>query len=647
LRQTRFSLWLIAWIVATTPLVYSTPPEAPAASPLQPIDGTKGELTFSWRELSSGSAVLAIWNSSDKGLTVTAKVTDLEPTAPGLSPTTVAIPVTITPNSAKISEFGLIRLTLTLQDKKTLPRERGSYSGVLILEDSDHKVTPFVQHLRINLPGPQAAVSKITFVAWRWVPFSPLWLATGRLPLAAHGGPDEPSAPDRVVGFVHKATGGVAVVRWTSTSQGPGKKPSRARLEIGRLPSAGQFDGDIYLGGMEDRTNPISLTVLAKDIILWPFLVVVLGIYLAWMTKRYVGVLRTTWSLRKQEADLGNSFRQSHQKFAETASGKPYALYSIADDVAAQRVAIRGQLSAIERSWSTTLDNNNTYKTVVAEMQALETQISQWGQLGSQLQALESALQTLYDHLDSSARIPVPNNPDLPDFLSSAREILMGKPLRAADVQPLLAQISDAIGVARAWDGANQQAKQLSETFTDLRNQALDTTKEAAVDAIQTRLVAIWQHLWRAKTAADIAAITAPGGDIDSAQIGMAEISARRQLRMAEGLPGFAATFLTLAPLAGEELAIQSFPSLIHQPDLPASDTRRADMLSRAIHLGDLGSALLAFAIALLTGLNANYLGKPFGTIQDYVTLFLWAAGTKVAIDLVSSVLDKFTSPTT
>jgi hypothetical protein len=75
---------------------------------------------------------------------------------------------------------------------------------------------------------------------------------------------------------------------------------------------------------------------------------------------------------------------------------------------------------------------------------------------------------------------------------------------------------------------------------------------------------------------------------------------------------------------------------------LPANDDRRLALLTAAIGYGDRGSAVLAFVIALLTGLSTYYFGKSFGTLQDYVVLFLWGAGTKATLDIVTSVLDKF-----
>ncbi len=45
---------------------------------------------------------------------------------------------------------------------------------------------------------------------------------------------------------------------------------------------------------------------------------------------------------------------------------------------------------------------------------------------------------------------------------------------------------------------------------------------------------------------------------------------------------------------------------------------------------GDKRLTLLAFAIATLTALHQYYLGKPFGTLKDYIGLLLLGFGTKL-----------------
>jgi hypothetical protein len=90
--------------------------------------------------------------------------------------------------------------------------------------------------------------------------------------------------------------------------------------------------------------------------------------------------------------------------------------------------------------------------------------------------------------------------------------------------------------------------------------------------------------------------------------------------------------------------SFSAFTALSDINNLPANDDRRLAMLTKAISYGDWGSFILAFVIALLTGLNTNYLGKSFGTMQDYVVLFLWGAGTKATLDIFTSVLDRFSA---
>jgi len=75
------------------------------------------------------------------------------------------------------------------------------------------------------------------------------------------------------------------------------------------------------------------------------------------------------------------------------------------------------------------------------------------------------------------------------------------------------------------------------------------------------------------------------------------------------------------------------------------TDERRASFLARAIREGDIAIAIFAIIIAELIGLNTKYLGfKAFGTVKDYVDLFVWGAGTKATLDIVTVLLDRVSS---
>jgi hypothetical protein len=72
------------------------------------------------------------------------------------------------------------------------------------------------------------------------------------------------------------------------------------------------------------------------------------------------------------------------------------------------------------------------------------------------------------------------------------------------------------------------------------------------------------------------------------------------------------------------------------------TDKRRKVFLVRAIREGDIAVAIFAVVIAELIGLNTKYLGfKPFGTVKDYIDLFVWGAGTKATLDIVTTLLDR------
>jgi len=78
--------------------------------------------------------------------------------------------------------------------------------------------------------------------------------------------------------------------------------------------------------------------------------------------------------------------------------------------------------------------------------------------------------------------------------------------------------------------------------------------------------------------------------------------------------------------------------ALRHSKSSPeVTDKRRKAFLVRAIREGDIAVAIFAVVIAELIGLNTKYLGfRAFGTVKDYVDLFVWGAGTKATLDIVS-----------
>jgi hypothetical protein len=152
------------------------------------------------------------------------------------------------------------------------------------------------------------------------------------------------------------------------------------------------------------------------------------------------------------------------------------------------------------------------------------------------------------------------------------------------------------------------------------------------------QIVSLWVKLWAIEDSAGLNALLVNGGDITQCTIQLEQVKAllgsgvRRSLTTAT-----AALFSASSDKARVEDWFRSPGDL----DLPANDQRRAKLLEQRITRSDVQSSLFAGFVGLLTGLNLFYVGKPFGTFADYVSLFLWAAGTKAALDILLAVIDK------
>ena len=611
------------------------------ASPLQIMEPASTAVPFSWEQVKAGTATLSIWNSSPQQ-EGSIQVTDFNQAGQKAAFEVVAVPLVASSDRIKLPELTITRFALKLKSPPSVNPAPGVYSGFVVVRDGANTFQPLTKQITIKVTSPQPAVSKFTIVAWRLVPFTRLWCAQARVPLKDSdflpGSTDYPVS----VGFVQKDTGGIASVLWDQTESPSARTSPRARLSIPDLPYAGKYEGEILFNKEENKTGALSLSVIAKDIAIWPILVVAVGIYIAFLTKRYLSVLRACWTLRKQEASLGDLFRGAQQRFVDATRGTPSAAYSIAADVEQQRNAILALLGAVERNqWTTDLTGNAEYSKAVSSLQTLQTEIVSWSQLGTELNSLAQKLSDLSTVIDHKVVIPATLTSCEPAILAQAGNLLLGHVVQGTAIDPLRKAVAGATAFTQAWIGVNDRATGITAEFVRLRgSDGLSDAQETILDTVHDQLVSAWTHLWDAQSSGDLGSISATGGDLDSAEVSLMRIeSAREQRPMSSS-----ATLDLLQLQAPQKIAAKSSAAIFDITQLPANDDRRYDLLAKAITLGDRGTAVLAFLIALLTGLNSYYLSKPFGTLQDYSTLFLWAVGTKASLDILTSVLDKLST---
>jgi hypothetical protein len=611
--------------------------DAPAALPLAVVDTSKGVVSFTWTQLLQSTARVPISNTGKDPVKVTARSTmfyrdppadSSEASAPEeLTLTTTPLEIEIPPNTTQ-------PFTVSA-DEKAIP---GNYSGFLVIEDRSGKLLKSAMiQIHITVNGPQPLVSKLTVKLLRLIPAVPWYWSRGlTVPL-------RDNAQDRVVdgtaiGVVRSDNGGWVPVRWKGIASGA---PDEARLEVDPPPAARKYDGDLKLAGPSAPAN-LTLTVLIQDCVFWPICVLALGTWMAFWVKRYLGVLRVTWTLRAREAELGGAYRDSQERFAASAEGQPFAADSLDDDLANRRKALLDKIASLERSNVVTQigPDNTDYKAAVKDLQDLQDAIAAWGGLGADLSRLAQSLDEVRTSIDGADLVPPADTPDPPPFVETASPLLKASPIKVKDVVDLCKTVAQFTTLAKRWRSGRSDAASLTSGYRALRvDFPTDPAAEpgsipSRLDALRDQLAALWVHVQEVKTPEHLTGIDS---DLDSARTALQQIRAalpqvladKRVLGMREESSQF---------LADEDALTGGTPPAV-------ADHRRELLLRARIQQGDLASTLFAGAVALLTGLNAYYLGKPFGSLADYMGLFLWAAGTKASLDILSAVWDRFVTP--
>jgi hypothetical protein len=623
-------------------LLRDSPDKKGQPSSIQAFGTKDSDSSFTWDQMQTGTARIAVWNdsASDQGVKLHGNNLVLLSPTPDVAPI-ASIAITIIPDSATIHPHDSASFRITLNSSSPNFGGSGAYGGIVEIDSEKPVKDPVFRKIQITVPPPRPALSKISFTAWRYFPFVSGGRANGEIPLT--GNIEKPAIP-KVVGYLQSDRGWGAL-RWTEIKQHREKQAqSLAVLEFDDLPAAGRYDGGINLLGIEEKDQQASISVTSKDIVIWPLAVIAGGIWIGWWAKRYVGVLRLTWSLRKLEAELGLAFRTSQEKFADLSVGKPYASYSIGSDLTIQRVAIRNQLDGLEGSSASLIEGTQQYKDSVSAIQQVQAVIAQWPDVASAASSLDEAISSANTTIEPNATVPPGGYVGTPFVLKNVQQLLVGKPIACAEIPQLLKNLLDSTALVRKWLEANGNAITVSMNYGTLVGELTTPTasQQSILDEIKDKLIAVWTHLWRGVSPDDFS--TGPGSDLDAAIQNIEQLKPSRPIKSAFAPPQDTLTSVT--PATTHYATLSQVAVEAYTLNLPPNDTQRAEFLRRAIARSDTASVILASVIAVLTGLNSNYWGKPFGSLQDYAVLFLWAAGTKVGVDIIAAVTDKFISAT-
>ena len=456
------------WCLGQSPPLAITPP-------------LPGPLVVSYAKIQAGAARFDVLNAAKTAQAITPAITG--PFA--ANGTWTGGPLEIAPVTPVAA--GEMR-TFQVLPLKAAPAP-GTYSAQLrLLVNGLDAIAP--QPIIVIVATTDLARTKDALALFRWFPFSKdwwlgLWEKPLTIPLA--GGGVLAGTPGHAIGAVGRDAGGWTQVRWDQSGK---------QLVVDSPANPGTYSGDLVLATDPARV-PYTLTVIAKDAILVPILVIAIGIALAYGAKRYIGVLRVDLQLRLQEAELGPQFRRAQAQFESSTTGQAFGAYSIADDVKKLRRQLLAAIRAVEKTAGTTIDpNDKNFQNALSDLAATTIRHRVLaGVRGKPSGAFEGP----GGSADLDQGCGYGTSASRPDrargSLAPQRWLLQGKAISLSDLAGLIPKVTAFGALAEIWPAARQRAANLTAELRELKALPNAASQQIDLDTAQNAVVDLWVGL--------------------------------------------------------------------------------------------------------------------------------------------------------
>ncbi|MBZ5646943.1 MAG: hypothetical protein LAN37_06935 [Acidobacteriia bacterium] len=254
----------------------------------------------------------------------------------------------------------------------------------------------------------------------------------------------------------------------------------------------------------------------------------------------------------------------------------------------------------------------------------MEAVAKNWAVFGQQLRVLaQSKGQALGRELRSDSEPAIARETD---------SLLNGRALTIAEFNDLQARVVTATKFIPTWLDLWSRLKKLGPglpEFVQSHHDYVEAHRDK-VAKVQQAAEQTWVEIWGLDSA-DATKVKKAHEDVSSLE------SAYAQLLVDAGV--------TTPALAVQAPVLAGFGLYSPRTYGAYRSTRSAaDYLAEIKHRDRL-LGMLAYLTAILTGLSMNYFGQNFGTVHDYVKLFLWAFGAKVAVDALANSLERWLRP--
>jgi hypothetical protein len=584
----------------------------------------------------------------------------------------------------------------------------GTYQGSLAAyAEGAGRVVRIPLSLSVRLPEhqiPEPAVDKHTIQAVRGF----LWPANDQLRGAeialasvvpANTRPDQLDlSRGKVLGVLTTDSGASAVVRYAGETKQLPNGLAAVELEIDGMEGPGTYSGQIDLvEDAEEETGALTLTVVSKDFVLWPVMVIIAGLWLALWVRRWRGAGRVVVQWRQRVAQLESEYRRAADKLKDTPSQGYDTRPSFKQHVQEQRERIeraaRESYDQVDEQVARKIDQGFTLLSrAVEDLEALAVAVSE---LDSALRAVEALEPVDFGRVTPAGQAPPQPLGKTPAFVDHARRTLLsGSVLKVEDLRGSIKKMADTTELARTFPDWHAATGRLVEWLSELSD---DRKEEEGIREARGELYSAWAGIYTQPTAAGLkerareqellkafvlvttqqgvggapavrgtaisGGVPAPPEPLPAGRstLGMRGRGARMRRRRGGGL---VSRWVALALVLGVVLAAAIVLFLVSLPvgTLLAIGAAIAvaaltgwawlsgfplwrrvlawlvPFVRDPLKRGDGWMTAVAWLVAIVTGLSALYFGKTFGGLSDYLLAGLWGLTTGTAVDALAEV---------
>ncbi len=448
-----------------------------------------------------------------------------------------------------------------------------------------------------------------------WQIWLPVKLAPGQTPALT---------PGQSVGVL-TGDGGTTAVTYQ------GKAPRKLTDTAALLPlhinpvGAGSYSGKLTLAS--GTTTTVSLTV--KHWWLIAGLVVFGGILLALLIQRYSGYWAPRGRLFQRIDDIHAEHDSATKRLKQAAGRKPWKGFALAgfDDL---ETAARNEIDN-KSKWRTIFQiDQKLIDALDADLDALAAKVALLDTLTEAAQKLDAAITELDD--PRAADLPPLQGTDRerkePALATAAPKAEAGTALAADELRDKIDELTALGQLAGTLHDDQHELGLYWSQAKDLDDGLRGQPEHNQVAPLQKTLKGIRHELWTGDSADGLDV----RGALDEARDTIAKLwsslpAAPELERFAAGGGRYLAAEGIIAGNGGAEVA----------PGLSATDARK---IITGAAWRQFAVVLASTAVALVTGISALYVGKPWGTPWDYIAAIFWGLMTQAVITAVAGAVD-------